>query len=91
MKTAAEIANAILSWQSVQRTDAQWTKLDMTPLSALIQQYRDAVLEEAAVACDRRFQYMYEALGGHRSSIEADGGVEIEEDAKTIRALKGCA
>lgn len=76
--SAAELANAILNWQSVQRP--KYVVDVDTSLAGLIQQYHDAIVEECAATCDRYGTVL--ALKSERR--------QVLKAAAEIRLLKGC-
>lgn len=75
--TSADIASRILNWQSASYVSSQM--LDDTPLSELVQQHHDAVVEECARVAERLVQTDPPRL------------LAFARAAREIRALKGCA
>lgn len=78
--TSADIASRILNWQSASYVSSKI--LDDTPLSELVAQYRDAVLEEAADSLDKSRMGVIHDENEHE---------QITSDVAYIRALKGCS
>lgn len=80
MKTAAELADAILNWQNVQRGEVEEVEPWAQPtLAGLIQRHHNAVVEECAALVDRRARIVL----SQESKL-------LRDVAGELRLLKGC-